>query len=128
MTEPILSALWCTRLADVLADTAEQVGDLVGRLVQDWPDAHGSPWLERAGLLHRELDRQAADASQLGAELTREHADPVAAAPPPPVDLVGALLAAAHNRGARLAGTDGTRADPDRGMRIAELPGSTETH
>ncbi len=109
------SADWCAEVVAVLVEASDRTARLAVAIAEDWLDDRGREWAERAALLHRELDRLAADAARRGAE--RADPDPF----PLPV------LAAPGRRGPRLGGprlggTAGTRVDDEDGMRIAELP------
>jgi hypothetical protein len=110
------AALWCTRLADGLADLARRVGMLSEQIAQDWPDDRGRELAERSALLHRALGREAVAAAELGEAYARELLDP--GLPP----AVAAAAGPARRQGMRLGGTDAARTDDGRGMRIAALP------
>jgi hypothetical protein len=99
---------WCTRLAAALDDAARRVARIAGQLADDWPDAAGREWAERAARLGRDLHRDAVAADELRSDLVR-------AAEPAPAE-VPRLPA-----GVRLGGTSGVRVGEERGMRIAEL-------
>lgn len=99
-------ARWCVGLVAALSDAAARVGELAGRIADDWPDEHGREWADRAAALHRDLDDNAHAAEQLGAGWGTG-VDP---GPAPP------------RVGMRLGGTRAARTDDDHGMRIAELP------
>jgi hypothetical protein len=107
-TEEVDPVRWSARLAAALDDAARRVARIAAQLADDWPDATGRAWAERATRLGRELHRDAVAADELRAELTRT-AEPAPAEVPrlPP--------------GVRLGGTSGVRVDEERGMRIAEL-------
>lgn len=108
---PDAAAGWCAEVAAALLAASERVARLSVQVGEDWLDDRGREWAERAALLHRELDRAAARAAELGARQD----DPVPAIPMPIVPL-------GPRRGPRLGGTGGVRADDGTGMRIAELP------
>lgn len=113
------AAHWCLGLAVALAEAAVRVGRLAGRIAQDWPDDRGREHAERTALLHRELGRDALDAAELGGVLSRPGAtDPAT----DPGSVAAAVLRGRAGRGARLGGTEASRADDERGMRIAQLP------
>lgn len=118
--EPGPLELWCARLAGTLADAAAKIGALAGAVAADWPDDLGREWVERAALVHRELDRDALAAAQVGARLATEReltaSDTLTG--------MAAALATAGRRSAQLGGTEAHRADQERGMRIAQLPDS----
>lgn len=117
---------WCARLASTLGETAARFGAIVGWVGEDWSDARGREWAERATLLHRDLQLHAATATQLDERLVRAQLrpsdDPVAVVE---AALGAAAALAARSRGVRLGGTEGARTDQDRGMRIAELGGDS---
>jgi hypothetical protein len=120
MTHPA-SPRWCAELADALGDVARRVGRLAELIAVDWPDDQGRMWAERSAQLHAELERQAQAATELGRRL--ELAAPTADADPLGSSTGSGLHAGSGGRvGMRLGGTDGHRADDERGMRIAELP------
>lgn len=107
---------WCRGLAGLLVDAAVQVHRLAGRIAEDWPDDHGREWAQRAELLHRELGRDADIAAGLGSILDRQDAEGAVLPPPLPGGR------APSGRGVRLGGTEASRIDDERGMRIAALP------
>lgn len=118
--EPSPVELWVTRLARTLADAAALAGALAGAIAKDWTDSRGPEWAERAGLVHRELERDAAAAAQVSAALT---GDPAATDPATVVTAIAsAALSAPQRRGVRLGDTLAQRIDEERGMRIAQLP------
>ena len=113
------AAQWCLGLAVALAETAVQVGRLADRIADDWLDDHGRERAERTALLHRELGRDALAAAELGNTLARLGAD---GPTPDPWSVAVAALRGRAGRGMRLGGTDVSRVDDERGMRIAQLP------
>ena len=115
---PHEAAHWWTRLAEALADTGRRLGQLGEQIGRDWPDNHGQGWAERTANVRAELGREAVVAAELGAEYARRASDAEPSAPP--------TWSSVGRPGARLAGTQAQRADEERGMRIAELPDSTE--
>jgi hypothetical protein len=106
---------WCADVAAVLLAASDQTARLALRIAEDWLDDRGREWAERAGLLHRELDRMATDAAHLGAQ-------PDPAQPDPAQPVLPTVVAGTGRRGPRLGGTAGERVDDTYGMRIAELP------
>jgi hypothetical protein len=115
--DPQDAAQWWERLADALADVGRRVGQLAEQIAQDWPDASGREWAERAGQVGTELGREAAVASEIGAGYARRSAE-VEAEPALPT----AGMVAGRRPGVRLGGTEAHRVDDERGIRIAELP------
>ena len=107
---PDSEARWCADVAAVLLEASDRTARLALRIAEDWLDDRGREWAERAALLHRELDRMAADAARRGTE------------PDPTPELLSPLVTGPARRGPRLGGTSGVRADDASGMRIAELP------
>jgi hypothetical protein len=110
------AALWCARLADGLADIGRRVGRLSQHIAGDWPDDRGRELAERSQLLHRELARHAVAAAELGEAYAHRPVDPS------PLPAITGLPAGRGHQGMRLGGTQASRADDERGMRIAELP------
>lgn len=123
MTRPGPPPGWCANLAIALAEMSVQVGELADRILRDWPDDRGRERAERTAALHRELGRDALAAAQLGKALARDAAEDVDAggeAAPPALPALS--LGPAWRPGTRLAGTEADRVDPERGVRIAQLP------
>ncbi len=110
---------WCVRAGTELADVTVRTGLLAGAVAADWLDDHGRDWSERLERVRRELDAAADAATDLG-----RHLATTSPGPPPDAGLLAALAAAAAagGRGPQLAGTDGSRVQDVRGMRLAELP------
>ncbi len=106
---------WCLELGARLGDVGRRVARLAEQVAQDWPDADGRAWVERAGQLQRELAREAVEAAELGRRYEPGAAylgaDPATAAAGP-----------GRGPGIRLGGTAGHRVEDERGIRIAELP------
>lgn len=102
-----LRAQWWAGLAEALLDIGRRVGQLAEQIGLDWPDPAGREWAERAAQVRVELGREADAAAELGAGYARGL--PV----PGSVD---------RRTGARLGGTEASRVDDERGIRIAELP------
>lgn len=131
MTEPdgvYPDSRWCAGVAAALSGASERVGRLALGIADDWRDGRGREWAERTTLLHRELGRVAAEAAEIGAAIARRATEaaaqpvPVAESLPPPRAAVLGAAAAARGRGPRLGAVAGDRAEPDVGMRIAQLP------
>jgi hypothetical protein len=97
---------WSTALATALDEVTEQVGAAARRIADGWPDAHGRDWTERLLQLRRVLDRDAADAHDLGRAIDR--VAEVADGNPLPV-------------GPQLGGTAGRHVDDRRGVTIPQL-------
>ena len=102
---------WGMPLADTLREISRRLARLADAVAADWPDQRGQEWADRAAQLHRELSRQASAAAEpaLSAESSS----------------VASGLSAGSPSGrprVRLGGLDARRADPEPGMRIAELP------
>jgi hypothetical protein len=113
MTGDPAAARWCAELAAALLTASERTARLAVMIAEDWLDDHGREWAEQAALLQRELDRSAAEAADLGAQMTE----------PGPVPAHLPLVAGGTSRrGPRLGGTAGTHVDHEYGMSIAELP------
>jgi len=129
-------------LLAVAVDRIEEAVPALGRVIadveQDWLDAAGRTWVDRAVQLRRTLDREldgALAAGRLAAALVERVAE----------EAVGRRADASHEdgrpvgdevtgvprpwasapraRGPRLGGTDARRVDEERGMRIAQLDG-----
>jgi hypothetical protein len=100
-------------LADRLRDAVAEMRGLVAEVAEDWPDARGRAWADRAELMHRDLDRQAEEAGRLARLVER---------------LVQEITDAAGHRepgpagGPVLPGVDAVRVVEVRGMRLATLP------
>lgn len=149
MNEPVETALGATAgLLAVVVGRIEEALPALGRVIadveQDWLDAAGRAWVDRAVQLHRTLDREldgALAAGRLVAGLVERVAEEAAgrrpggdpAGLPPradghPVGDEGAGVprpsaSARPAVGPRLGGTDAQRVDEERGMRIAQLDG-----
>ncbi|MHA6792758.1 hypothetical protein ACVGVM_04440 [Pseudonocardia bannensis] len=110
---------WLEGLAAELRDLASDVGRLARQVEQDWPDPQGREWLERAGLVDRELVRQAEVGAGLAQTVGRvlEQIERLETSGPRPD--VGAESRAA---GPLLGDTGGSRVVDERGVRIATLP------
>jgi len=118
-------ARWCAGLADALTEVGRQLERLAEQITHDWADDRGRDWAERSTLLRRELGREAVAAAELGEVLARRAADDTdldGPVPPLTASLGAGLVPRYPGPGMRLGGTDATRVDDDRGMRIAELP------
>lgn len=124
---------WCGALATALRDAAIEAGGIAGGITQDWLDDRGREWAERAERVARELVRDAEAAEDLAGALAREaggpggsvasSGGPGASGLPGAAQVAAALAAAGALRpGARLGGTEATRVDDERGIRIAQLP------
>lgn len=109
-------------LATALAEAGARVARLSRQIAEDWPDAHGREWADRADRLCRELGRDALASAELGEALAREAAATERAASTAVAQGCPAGGPAPSGRGMRLGGTDSRREDDGRGMRIAELP------
>lgn len=112
--DPGVAARWCVEVAAVLLAASDRTARLAVQVAGDWLDDRGREWAERVALLHRELDRSAAEAADLGARLA--HADPG------PAGLPAIAAGMSRRRGPRLGDTAGVRTDDEIGMQIAELP------
>ncbi|WP_214367193.1 hypothetical protein [Pseudonocardia sp. H11422] len=113
-------ARWLGGLAAELRDLASEVGRLARQVELDWPDARGREWSERAGLVDRELVRQAEVGAGLAGTVGRvleRTEDPVPSAGLPADDGTGSRAS-----GPLLGDTSASRAADERGMRIATLP------
>lgn len=111
---------WCAGMAAALAAASARAATLAVRIAHDWPDDLGREQAERAAALHRELERDADAAEQLGRTLAR-HATEATGLPSSSL-LPGWTPGGARDRGARLGGTEAERVAEGRGMRIAQLP------
>ncbi|MDN5930623.1 MAG: hypothetical protein L0I24_06120 [Pseudonocardia sp.] len=147
MNEPVETALGTAAgMLAVAVDRIEEALPALGRVIadveQDWLDAAGRAWVDRAVQLHRTLDREldgALAAGRLVAALGERVAEEAAGrryASPEDGRAVGAEDGAAgpggppgagvprpRAAGPRLGGTDAQRVDEERGMRIAQLDG-----
>ncbi|MHA6785313.1 hypothetical protein ACVGOW_30605 [Pseudonocardia saturnea] len=144
MNEPVETALGATAalLAVAVARIEEALpalGRVIADVAQDWPDAAGRAWVDRAVQLHRTLDREldgALAVGRLAAALVERIAEDAAGrrsdgepgSPPRAVGDEGAGVprqwaAGPRASGPRLGGTDAQRVDEERGMRIAQLDG-----
>ncbi|MGE3287539.1 MAG: hypothetical protein AB7J32_15750 [Pseudonocardia sp.] len=95
---------WLRECSARLARAAGELGRIADRVERAWADEQGREWNERAGLVRRRLDREAAACAEL--------ADRIARVSPEDPDLVG---------GPVLGSTAARRADSARGIRIATL-------
>lgn len=96
-------------LAGQLRDAVSQVRGLVAAVAEDWPDPRGQAWVDRAELVHRDLDRQADEAVRLARVVERLAREVIEAAVPGP-------------GGPVLPGVEAVRVVPGQGMRVATLP------
>lgn len=143
MNDPVQTALGATTgLLTVAVGRIEEALPALGRVIadveQDWLDAAGRAWVDRAVQLRRTLDREldgALAAGRLAAALVERVAEetagrrsdgeaggvgpggPAAAGVPRP------WASGQRAAGPRLGGTDAQRVDEERGMRIAQLDG-----
>jgi hypothetical protein len=96
---------WAAALATGLDDVVAQADAVARRMAEGWPDPRGGEWVERLRLVRRGIDRDAADAHELGRTIDRVaqvQADPLPAGP-------------------QLGGTAGRHVDDRRGVTIPQL-------
>ena len=94
---------WAAALATGLDDVVVQADAVARRMAEGWPDPRGGEWVERLLLVRRGIDRDAADAHELGRMIERvAQADPLPAGP-------------------QLGGTAGRHVDDRRGVTIPQL-------
>lgn len=110
---------WLHGLADRLAQAAADTRCVIGRLERCWPDDHGRDRVERAGLVQRQLDRDAAACAELARHVARTVREQPASLGP--VDVSDTESVPPVPGGPLLAGTSVRRMDAARGMRIATL-------
>ena len=130
MSEPAARAVerWSVELADVLTEMSRRVGRLAELIADDWPDPRGRDVAERSVLVGRELGREAVVAAELGHAYARAAEDSAADGTTDGTTGSGDTGTArlphptSGGPGIRLGDPRGTRADEERGMRIAELP------
>jgi hypothetical protein len=108
-------ARWCAAVSATLNGVSERMGLLAVAIADDWRGPRGQEWAERAALLHRELGRVAAEATEIATAITGRAAED--SGPSVPLH-----AAAGRQRGARLGVVAGERTENDIGMRIARLP------
>jgi hypothetical protein len=111
--ELLAAARGLDRLTELLGQVAADARRLAEQVAVHWVDDRGLEWSQRAGLVQRQLDREAAACAELAGQLARTGEE--IAARRPDAD-------SAYGAGPRLGGTAGQRADDARGMRIAVLP------
>jgi hypothetical protein len=145
LTAAGLLAVTAARLQNALP----ALGRVIADVESDWLDDAGRAWVERAGLVQRELDREA-DAALAAGRLVASAMERLVAMPdgrPPddqspdgllpdgraadgrtsegrPPDVSpgdGAVVARRSGTGPRLGGTDARRVDDERGMNLARL-------
>jgi hypothetical protein len=107
---PTVTDRWGDQLAETLREIAWRLSRLADAVAADWPDQRGQEWADRAARLHRELDRQAGAAAELAS--AGESSAPV----------TGWSGSSAGRSRVRLGGMEARSADPESGVRIAELP------
>jgi hypothetical protein len=130
----------------VVVDRIEEALPAFGRVIadveQDWLDATGRAWVDRAVQLRREMDRELDAALAAGrlaasvvdrlAEEAVRRADGHGVDTPetggdragwPETGVARSGSGPARGGGPRLGGTDAQRVDEERGMRVAELDG-----
>lgn len=143
MNEPVETALGAgAGLLAVVVDRIEEALPALGRVIadveQDWLDAAGRAWVDRAVQLHRTLDREldgALAAGRLAAALGERVAEEAAGRWSDASHVDGRAVgdegggvprpwaSGPRSAGPRLGGTDAQRVDEERGMRIAQLDG-----
>jgi hypothetical protein len=99
---------WSTALAAALEEVTEQIDAAARRVADGWPDPRGRDWIDRLLLLRRNIDRDAADADELGRAIDR-------------VAEVTAGEDPAGGVGPQLGGFGGRHADDRRGVTIPQL-------
>lgn len=108
-------ARWLRRSAELLGLAAADTRRAVGAVQRCWPDDRGRDWVERAGLVERQLQRDAAACAEL-ADRVRQAAQDERGSSSADDDAAGAAPG-----GPRLGSTSARRVDSFRGMRIATL-------
>lgn len=109
---------WLHGLANQLGQSAADMSRIADRLEGCWMDERGKEWVERAGLVQRQLDRDAAAWTEFSGRVERAWREHTAANAHTDDELsrlpsvVGGPL---------LGSTAARRADAARGMRIATL-------
>lgn len=105
---------WLRECATRLAHVADGTGRTAERVQRCWVDERGREWVERAGLVRRQLERDAAECAELADRIARAAAvEPARAAEEPP--------AGPAAPGPQLGSTAARRTDAARGIRIAIL-------
>jgi hypothetical protein len=107
---------WLRDCGPQLRRAAEDTADVVVRIERCWTDDRGREWVERAGLVRRQLDRDAAECTEFADRVARirdaSDVSDVSGVPAErPVPTVGPLLGSIAAR----------RIDAHRGMRIATM-------
>lgn len=105
---------WLLLLAEKLEGAAADSRRAGIGIERCWSDDRGRDWVERLGLVSRQLDRDAAMCADTAGRLARDPVPDQAPHGPGPGPLVGPLLGS----------TAGRRVDAARGMRIATLSDS----
>jgi hypothetical protein len=103
---------WLRECSGRFAHAAAQTRGVAGGVERCWADERGREWVERAGLVQRQLEADAQACAELADRITR------AAATEPQ-----AAESAEATTGPLLGSTAARRVDGARGMRIATLPG-----
>lgn len=91
---------WLRECGARLGWAAEEIGRIAARVERVWDDERGREWGERAGLVHRQLRRDAVTCAELADRAEQP---------------------ASQEAGPLLGSTAARRADAARGMRIAML-------
>lgn len=107
---------WLDVLAERLAQASRDTGRAREQLERCWTDERGREWVERAGLVQRQLDRDATGCAELAdriARAGREQASATSVDADPGTPLVPG--------GPVLGGTAVRRVDAARGIRVATL-------
>ncbi|HXV93141.1 MAG TPA: hypothetical protein VD813_07585 [Pseudonocardia sp.] len=105
---------WLRGIGADLRHVMVEITRLAAEVAVDWRDARGQEWIERAGLVGRELGRQADASDELAATAGRLAEE----------DRPAGSTAEGRDRtgGPRLGGTEGHRAAEGHGVRIPTLP------
>jgi hypothetical protein len=104
---------WLRECSGRFAHAAAQTRGVAGGVERCWADERGREWVERAGLVQRQLERDGQVCAELADRITR-----AAAAGPLTSDREDGATP-----GPLLGSTAARRVDRARGMRIATLPG-----
>ncbi len=110
---------WLHGLADRLAQAAADTRRVTGQIERCWVDDHGRDRVERAGLVQRQLDRDAVACAELARHVARTVREQPALLGPVDVSDTGSPPPVPG--GPLLGSTAVRRVDAARGMRIATL-------
>lgn len=103
---------WLRACAARFAGAAAELDRIADRVERAWLDECGREWTERAGLVRRQLDRDATSCAELAERVARGVREDDAADGPAPGPLLGSTAA--------------RRTDAARGVRIATFGGEQD--